>query len=70
MAEVPGQIDCPECDGGAFRVFSPPAAIHFRGGGFYETDVRQKLHRKRRKNPGDDLPVEFDVGAARIADAL
>lgn len=69
MANIPEHIEC-ECGKRAVRVWEAPAAIHFRGGGFYETDVRSKLHRKRRSNPGDDLPVEFDSTAARIAEAL
>ncbi len=69
MAEVPPAITC-GCEREARRVFTPPAAIHFRCGGFYSTDVRGKLHRKRRPNPGDDLPVEFDAPVARIADVI
>jgi hypothetical protein len=69
MAEVPAVVTC-RCNRTAKRVFSPPAAIHFRGGGFYATDVTGRIHRKRRPNPGDDLPVEFDTPAARIADAI
>lgn len=70
MAEVPAEIICPDCATAAKRVFTPPAAIHFKGPGFYSTDVKGRLERKRRPNPGDDLPVEFDHGAARIADAI
>lgn len=70
MAHVPPVTSCSTCKRTAKRVFSPPAAIHFRGPGFYSTDVRGRLGRKRRANPGDDLPVEFDHGAARIADAI
>lgn len=69
MAVVPVSVVC-DCGERARRVYQPPAAIHYKCGGFYETDVRSKLHRKRRKNPGDDLPVEFDHAAARIADAI
>jgi predicted nucleic acid-binding Zn ribbon protein len=69
MADVPPLVTC-HCQREARRVFAPPAAIHFRCGGFYQTDVREKIHRKRRANPGDDLPVEFDGPAARIADAV
>lgn len=70
MSEVPIQVSCASCSAEAKRVYAPPAAIHFRGPGFYSTDVRGKIHRKRRSNPGDDLPVEYDIPAARIADAI
>lgn len=69
MAEVPAEVTC-ECDAIAHRVYAPPAAIHFHGAGFYSTDVKGALHRRRRPNAGDDLPKEFDHGAARIADAI
>jgi putative FmdB family regulatory protein len=69
MADVPSIITC-RCNRSARRVFAPPAAIHFRGSGFYATDVTGRVHRRRRPNPGDDLPVEFDTAAARIADAV
>jgi putative FmdB family regulatory protein len=67
MAEVEETEPCPECGQPAQRIFQVPAAIHFKGPGFYATDVTGRLHRKRRKNPGDDLPKEFDHDAARIA---
>ena len=70
MAEVQETAPCPECSQPARRIFQVPAAIHFKGPGFYETDVRGKLHRKRRANPGDDLPAEFDADAAKIAAAI
>jgi predicted nucleic acid-binding Zn ribbon protein len=72
MSEMPTSIRCPEvgCRRQAERIFAAPAAIIFRGGGFYATDVTGRIHRKRRPNPGDDLHVEFDTGAARIADAI
>lgn len=69
MSDVPEYVEC-ECGLRAVRVWEPPAAIHFKGGGFYSTDVTSRLHRKRRPNAGDDLPVEYDSGAARIADAI
>jgi putative FmdB family regulatory protein len=69
MVDVPEHVEC-SCGRRAVRVWEAPAAIHFRGSGFYSTDVAGKLHRKRRPNPGDDLHTEFDSGAARIADAL
>lgn len=70
MTEVEETTPCPTCGEPARRIFAPPAAIHFRAGGFYATDVAGKLHRKRRKNAGDDLPKEFDADAARIAAAI
>lgn len=70
MGEAPEVKDCSVCDGDARRVFHTPAAIHFHGPGFYATDVKGKLHRRRRRNPGDDLHKEFDHGTARIADAI
>lgn len=70
MSEIPETVLCENCRRRGQRVFSAPAAILFRGGGFYSTDVNGRVRRKRRPNPGDDLPVEFDHGAARIADAI
>jgi putative FmdB family regulatory protein len=70
MAEVPPDITCGFCSDTAKRVFQAPAAIHFRGPGFYSTDVKGRIGRKRRSNPGDDLHTEFDAPAARIADAI
>jgi predicted nucleic acid-binding Zn ribbon protein len=83
MAEVPPCIECPDCPAPdassmeslegpeiAYRVYQAPAAIHFHGSGFYQTDVTSRVGRRRRPNPGDDLPVEFDTDAARIADAI
>lgn len=69
MADVPEYVECP-CGKRAVRVWEAPAAIVFRGGGFYSTDVTGRIGRKRRANPGDDLHVEFDAGAARIADSI
>lgn len=69
MADVPVTITC-GCNRQAKRIFAPPAAIHFRGAGFYATDVTGRIHRKRRPNPGDDLHTEFDAPAARIADGI
>lgn len=68
--EIPPTIECVTCDRPAQRVFEAPAAVHFRGPGFYATDVKGTLHRKRRSNAGDSLPKEFDSGAARIADHI
>jgi predicted nucleic acid-binding Zn ribbon protein len=75
MADVPPTVECLVCslaqkEVTAERIFTVPAAIHFKGPGFYATDVKGALHRKRRSNAGDDLPKEFDSGAARIADAV
>jgi putative FmdB family regulatory protein len=69
MTEVPATVECATCGEEAQRVFSVPI-IHFRGPGFYSTDVKGALHRKRRANAGDGLKKEFDSGAARIADAI
>jgi len=33
---------CPKCGKKAKRMISVPAAIHFKGSGFYETDYKQK----------------------------
>lgn len=72
MSEIPDAITCggSSCRCRAKRIFSAPAAIHFRGGGFYSTDVTGRVGRKRRPNAGDDLHTEFDHGAARIADGI
>jgi putative FmdB family regulatory protein len=69
MTGIPEHLDC-ECGKRARRVFEAPAAIHFKAGGFYQTDVREKLHRRRRPNAGDDLHREYDHAAAHIADGL
>lgn len=58
------------CEGRARRVWSPPAAVHFKGNGFYSTDVKGRQERKRRPNPGDDLHVGHDEAARRIARSL
>jgi putative FmdB family regulatory protein len=71
IGEAPERIACTCCEHDtARRVYSPPAAIHFHGPGFYATDVKGRIGRKRRPNPGDDLPKEFDTAAARITDAI
>jgi putative FmdB family regulatory protein len=72
MGDAPQEIPCTSCPDAqaATRVFSVPAAIHFHGSGFYNTDVNGRTRRKRRPNPGDDLYKEFDTAAARIADAI
>lgn len=71
IGEAPQQVACTSCEHDtARRVFSPPAAIHFHGPGFYATDVKSKVGRRRRPNAGDSLPKEFDTAAARIADAI
>lgn len=64
--EIPATTEC-MCDEQAARVFLPPAAIHFKGPGFYQTDVKGKLHRKRRPNPGDKLTPIHDPQADYIA---
>lgn len=69
---VPEQVACADgpCDQPAARVWEPPAAIHYKGRGFYSTDVKGAQERRRRKNPGDDLPVGHDPVAAAIARSL
>ncbi|CAA9306527.1 MAG: hypothetical protein AVDCRST_MAG90-154 [uncultured Microvirga sp.] len=63
---VPGR-DAYACVATAARIFTVPAAIVFRGSGFYSTDVRGRLERRRRKNAGDSLPREHDAAADAIA---
>ena len=72
MSEIPERIVCTRCPDAeaAGRVYRPPAAIHFKGPGFYTTDVKGRVNRRRRPNVGDDLPKEFDHAAAKIADAI
>lgn len=77
--DVPRYVFCTTCRDDAIaagadrpmtiarRVFHAPAAIHFKGPGFYATDVKSRVERRRRPNPGDDLPVEHDRFAERIA---
>ena len=70
MGEAPAEIPCHTDAHMAQRVFNPPAAIHFKGSGFYTTDVKGRLNRRRRPNPGDDLPKEFDRDTAKIAQTI
>lgn len=64
----PESVPCPAaCGERAMRVWSAPAAIHFRGPGFYSTDVKGRTERRRRPNPGDDLHREHDPAADFIA---
>jgi predicted nucleic acid-binding Zn ribbon protein len=58
------------CGMQATRVWEAPAAIHFKGPGFYSTDVKGRQERRRRPNPGDDLFVGHDQTAADIARSL
>lgn len=55
------------CGARARRLFNVPAAIHFKGAGFYSTDVKGRVERRRRPNPGDDLATPFDTHAAAVA---
>lgn len=65
---LPAKVECCEYD--AQRVWSAPAAIHFRAPGFYSTDVRARQERRRRPNAADDLPRNHDQTAANIARSL
>lgn len=65
---TPATVDCCEYD--AARVWSPPAAVHFNGPGFYSTDVKARQERKRRPNAADDLTRHHDQAAANIARSL
>lgn len=62
----PATVEC-DCGRNATRVFQAPAAIHFHGRGFTANDFQ---NRKRRPNPGDDLPRQHDPAAAAIARSL
>lgn len=55
-----------ECLATADRVFHAPGAVHFKGPGFYSTDVKGRVERKRRRNAGDGLPAG-DADTHRIA---
>lgn len=79
---LPATIACPvvivstddaselHCASHASRVIDAPAAVHFKGPGFYSTDVRGSQQRRRRPNPGDDLLRQHDPAAAAIARSL
>jgi len=67
---TPSELRCAEHDAAAPRLFTPPAAIHFRGAGFYATDVKSSQERRRRPNAGDDLARNHDPVAAAIAKSL
>ncbi len=69
MAPTPATTEC-QCEETASRVFTAPSAIHFKGPGFYATDVKGTQQRKRRPNPGDDLYRSHDQAAANIARSL
>jgi putative FmdB family regulatory protein len=44
-------VGCSSCRRSTRRVFAPPSAIDCRGPGFYATDVKGRVERKRRPNP-------------------
>jgi predicted nucleic acid-binding Zn ribbon protein len=67
---TPSELLCEGHDMMAARVWAPPAAIHFKGAGFYSTDVKGAQERRRRPNPGDDLHRPHDPAAAKIARSL
>ena len=67
--DLPEDVPC-QCGERAPRVFLPPAAIHFKGRGFYATDVKGSQERQRRPNPGDGLHTAHDPQAAAIARSL
>lgn len=69
-APTPEVTECEACSLRAQRVFTPPAAIHFRGPGFYSTDVKGRAGRRRRPNAGDDLYRGNDESADTIAKAI
>lgn len=58
------------CVAPAARVFLAPAAIHFKGRGFYATDVKGAQERRTRKRTADDLPVAHQADSAAIARSL
>lgn len=65
---LPAKVECCEYD--AQRVWTPPAAVHFKGNGFYSTDVKARQERRRRPNAADDLYRGHDTDAAAIARSL
>jgi predicted nucleic acid-binding Zn ribbon protein len=67
---TPAEWRCDEHGVMAPREWTAPAAIHFRGSGFYSTDVKGAQERRRRPNPGDDLHRPHDPAAAKIARSL
>lgn len=67
--DLPASTQC-ICDEPAVRVFTAPAAIHFKGRGFYATDVKGSQERRRRSNPGDKLARTHDPDAAAIVRSL
>lgn len=60
--EIPATTTC-MCEAQAERIWLPPVAIIFKGPGFYQTDVKGRVERKRRKNSGDRLPSIHDPQA-------
>lgn len=65
---APGCADRDElverCAKAARRVFGW-AATHYKGAGTYTTDYKLKYDRKRRRNPGDDLPIPTEAAITR-----
>lgn len=78
VADMPPKVNCQgrdehtlaRCTEEGRRVFLPPVAIHFKGPGFYSTDVRGAQQRRRRPNAADDLHRPHDPAAAKIARSL
>lgn len=69
--------DCERCDCSAERepcgqpakrVFGW-AATHYKGAGTYTTDYKLKYDRKRRKMPGDGLPLPAEAALTRAEGA-
>lgn len=67
--DIPATTEC-ICDETATRVWEAPAAIHFKGRGFYATDVKGSQERRRRPNAGDSLARIHDPEAAALAKSL
>jgi putative FmdB family regulatory protein len=52
-----GSLRCPKCQGNVHQLISP-SGIHFKGSGFYVTDIRNK----RSQPPDEGKAEKVDVG--------
>lgn len=57
------------CGADAARVWEPWAATIYKGAGTYTSDYKLKYDRKRRPNPGDDLPLPLEAAITRAEGA-
>ena len=54
ISEDAGSPFCPKCQGKVRQLFSP-SAIHFKGSGFYVTDIRNNRTRPSEEGKADKI---------------